>query len=782
MNKIKPLFSVFLISFVVLASVSQIMVVKAQGNTIYIRADGTVEGTDKIQREGNVYTLLDNLRLERLPHANQDGIYVERDNIVLDGAGFTIQADTRGIVLSERNNVTVKNLKIEIGGGYGIYLVDTSDCLISNNTVTGDAYNIYLWRSTNNTIERNSISNAFRGILIYDSFDNSILGNVLTDGVVGIELENCANNILRNNQMRNNRANFEISSYPTHKVVNDVDTSNTVNGLPIYYWVNEKNKTVPSDAGRVVLINCTRITVKNLDLSHNGQGIQLFSTTNSTITQNTMIGSRGRGIELIHSLNINIIENNVQNFSMGINLQESSHNLITKNLITQNSYAGIITESNSTENTISENEVAFNDYGISERGGNNVISQNMVTSNDFGISVHSSKNTLSDNFISGNNKMGIILDAGSNTLTGNNVTGNNDVGIYITSGNTLKNNRMTNNRINFDVRGTNFENDVDTSNLVNGKPIIYWVNQQNKIVPHEAGYVALVKCENITVQNLNLANNGDGIFLAFTNQSTIIGNNITNNNNGIEFWGSSSNIVVGNNIRENGGGVFFSGAMFLNVFHYPSRNNIIYYNNFVNNEKNVADVAGSWWLQDSTPSNNIWDSEGEGNYWSNYNGADSNSDEIGDIPHVIYEKNQDNYPLISPVNIFDAGVWEWTPYSVFVSSNSTVSDFSFSPESTLIQFDLAGKNGTSGFCNVTIPKDLLETENNWIVLIDGNSVTPIVNEDETNTHLYFTYNHSTKMVDIIGTDAIPEFPSWIILPLFLIASFVVTAYRNKIKV
>jgi parallel beta-helix repeat protein len=780
MNRIKSMLTLLLILFFLLVSPLQIKQVKAQDNTIYIRADGTVEGTDKIQREGNVYTLLDNIRLERLPRADQDGIYIEKDNIVIDGADFTIQADTRGIVLSERNNVTVKNVKIEIGGGYGIYLVDTSNCLIYNNTVTGDAYNIYLWRSTNNTIERNSISNAFRGILIYDSFDNSILGNLVTDGVVGIELENCGNNILRNNQMRNNRANFEVSSYPTHKVVNDVDTSNTIDGLPIYYWVNEENKTVPSDAGRVVLINCTRITVNNLDLSQNGQGIQLFSTTNSTLTQNTIIGSRGRGIELIHSSNINIIENNVQNFSMGINLQESSHNLIIKNSITQNSYAGIITESNSTENTISENEIISNDYGISERGGNNVISQNKVTSNDFGISVHSSKNTISDNVISGNNEMGIILDAGSNTLTGNNVTGNSDFGIYITSGNTLRNNRMTNNRINFDVRGTNFENDVDTSNLVDGKPIIYWVNQQNKIVPHEAGYVALVKCENITVQNLNLANNGDGIFLAFTNHSTITGNIITNNNNGIEFWGSSSNIIVGNNIRENGDGIFFSGAMFLNVFHYPSLNNIIYYNNFVDNENNVVDVAGSWWLQDSTPSNNIWDREGEGNYWSNYNGTDSNNDEIGESPYVINEKNQDNYPIMSPVNIFDAGVWDWIPYSVFVLSNSTVSDFSFSPESALIQFDVEDENDTTGFCRVIVPKGLLSTEDNWTVLVDGTSVNTTINEDKTSTYLYFIYNHSIKTVEIIGTDAIPEFPSWTILPLFLIASIIVIVCKKKL--
>ena len=771
----KSAFMLVLLLFLlfVLVSLPQIDPVKAE-NTIYIRADGSVEGTNNIQRNGDIYTFTDNVSDER--------ILVEKDNIVIDGAGYTLQGDARGIVLSERNNVTVKNVKLEMEGGYGIYLVDTSNCIISDNTVTGDAYNIYLWRSFNNTIEGNTVTNAFRGILIYDSHNNTITGNIVTDGVVGIELHDCANNVFKNNQMRNNRANFEVRSYPTYRVVNDVDTSNTIDGAPIYYWVDEENRTIPSNAGCVVLVNCTRITVQDLQLSQNGQGILLFSTTNSTLTQNTITGAGGRGIELVHSSNIDIIENNVQDFSSGIHLQESSNNLIKKNSIIHNNYAGIMTESNSKGNTILENEIASNDYGISERGGNNIISKNKIITNDYGISVHSSSNTISDNIISDNNEMGIILDAGSNTLTGNNVTDNNNYGIYISSGNILRNNRMSNNRYNFDVRGTSFENDVDASNLVNGKPIIYWVNQQDKIIPHEAGYVALVMCENITVQNLHLANNGHGIFLAFTNHSTIIGNNFTNNNNGIKFWGSSSNRIVGNNIRENGNGIFFSGAMFLNVFHYPSPNNIIYYNNFVDNENNVGDAAGSWWLQDSTPAINIWDRRSVGNYWSNYNGTDNNRDEIGETPYIIDEKNQDNYPLMSPVNIFDAGMWEWTPYSVFVLSNSTVSDFNFSPESALIQFDVEGENGTTGFCRVTVPKGLLKTENNWVVLVEDNPVTPTVNEDEVSTYLYFTYNHSAKTVEIIGTDAIPEFPSWTLLVAGLFAVTLISIiYRQNFK-
>jgi hypothetical protein len=50
--------------------------------TIYIRADGNVEGTDKIQRNGNIYVLKGSI---------SGPIIVERDTIVLDGAGYTLQ-------------------------------------------------------------------------------------------------------------------------------------------------------------------------------------------------------------------------------------------------------------------------------------------------------------------------------------------------------------------------------------------------------------------------------------------------------------------------------------------------------------------------------------------------------------------------------------------------------------------------------------------------------------------------------------------------------------------
>ena len=179
---------------------------------------------------------------------------------------------------------------------------------------------------------------------------------------------------------------------------------------------------------------------------------------------------------------------------------------------------------------------------------------------------------------------------------------------------------------------------------------------------------------------------------------------------------------------------------------------------------------------------NTWNNGSEGNYWNNYNGTDTNGDGIGETSYTIDPKNSDNYPIIAPINIFDAGIWEWTPYSVLVLSNSTVSAFSFVPENTMIQFEVVGETGTTGFCNVTIPKNLLSAEDNWTILADGNTITPTINQDTRNTYLYFTYNHSTKTVQITGTHSIPEFRSWTpLLVMLLTAMAVAVNYKRKLQ-
>jgi len=100
-------------------------------------------------------------------------------------------------------------------------------------------------------------------------------------------------------------------------------------------------------------------------------------------------------------------------------------------------------------------------------------------------------------------------------------------------------------------------------------------------------------------------------------------------------------------------------------------------------------------------------------------------------------------------------IWGEETFIVSAESNSTVSNFAFNQPDKKISFNVTGEDGTIGFCNVTIPKALLYGEP-WTVLIDGASVLPTITENATHCPLYFTYAHSTHLIQIIGT--------WVIAP------------------
>jgi parallel beta-helix repeat protein len=152
-------------------SISQIGIVRAE-STVYIRANGSVEGTDKILREGDVYTLTGDI---------SDGIKVERNFTVIDGAGFTLQgnAEGKGIDLSIYSpssprifNVTVKNLQIK-NFGTGIRTVNNNT--IIGNYIAGCIVGIEIAGGSNNLIKNNTIANNSNGILISYSGGNHVI-------------------------------------------------------------------------------------------------------------------------------------------------------------------------------------------------------------------------------------------------------------------------------------------------------------------------------------------------------------------------------------------------------------------------------------------------------------------------------------------------------------------------------------------------------------------------------------------------------------------------------
>jgi len=75
---------VVLLLVAVFGVILNVPVVRA-GGTIYIRPDGSICPPEApIERDGNIYTLTDNIT------SSGSGIVVERDNIIIDGAGYII--------------------------------------------------------------------------------------------------------------------------------------------------------------------------------------------------------------------------------------------------------------------------------------------------------------------------------------------------------------------------------------------------------------------------------------------------------------------------------------------------------------------------------------------------------------------------------------------------------------------------------------------------------------------------------------------------------------------
>jgi len=520
--------------FVILLLFSTVLVADfvspvAAESMIYIRADGSVDpSTVPIERDGNVYTFTDDVH---------GSIIVEKDNAVIDGAGFTLQGtganDYRSAIpefnitywmqnmtdvpkydetiIPESNNtgiysyaqkLTIMNLKIT-EFWCAIELEYSSDNCIIDNEITNNTQGVWIHSSSNNTISGNNITNNKRGITltaahnniyannIADSSEygiklfwsfNNISENRITNSGCGVSFKDSAHNIFRNNSFTENSHVFFMSGSPFQEYIQDVDSSNLANGKPICYWINKQDLTVPTDAGWVALVNCTRIRVENLNLA-GGQEIWLILTTNSTVTKNVMAHNQVC-IYLSEASNITVSENTITDSYCGIQLEGASNNYIKDNNVTDSTKGIDLTSS--TKNVIQQNNITRNNHGIKLTvSTGNMISGNNLTANVQGICFER-KGAIMDNDDPYNST--IIYECSNNTFSKNNISENNcGVRMSSTSNNTFSGNNFINNTEKIKMEdSTHFldANDIEPSSSRfasinfwdNGEEGNYWSN------------------------------------------------------------------------------------------------------------------------------------------------------------------------------------------------------------------------------------------------------------------------------------------------------------------
>ncbi|HUW49117.1 MAG TPA: NosD domain-containing protein [Patescibacteria group bacterium] len=542
-------------------SVLSINPVKAVA-TIHIRSDGSIDPPSAaIERNGDIYTLTDNIDLDT------DGVVIERDNMTLDGNGFTLRGNgtqySRGVDMSGRNNITLRNATIRSFHN-GIYAPDTHTLAITGNIIKENEEGILCFRSLDLTVRSNQISlNQGFGISILGCSNISIFQNNLTENWGGIYIGESflpvPSTISSNNIAMNIGTGIVLDR--SAQICNLLENNITENYNGVFIGRFSHNNRVS----------------KNNITENTGVGITVVDSYNNSLSDNVILGN-AVGISFpASSSNFNnnntVVNNNITSNLNGISLDAGSNDTFRNNRMVGNSKSfgaePTIYEDVDASNTIDGKPMYFlinkSNQIIPQDAGYvhlidcvNITAMNLsLSKNRHGIvMVNTNESNIIFNALTDNSDGLALYSCTGNTVSENNITNNTNHGLLIdrSPNNLMRNNLLNNNSLNLFVSGTavsDFINDVDASNTVNGNPVYYWTNMTDGTVPSDAGCVVLVQCTNITVQNLALTNNMNGILLVGVQNSTIAQNAVSSNNEGICLQFSDFNRIIENQVTGN---------------------------------------------------------------------------------------------------------------------------------------------------------------------------------------------------------------------------------------
>jgi len=483
-------------------------------------------------------------KMSSIQYQSQDPIFINGNN------NFNATASLEGWSGdgSLSDPYVIEDLDINgTGSGACIEIRNTNVYFHINNCILRSAnYGILLGNVSNGIITFNVIHNNFYdGIWLVSSASKNIIKNntIYSNDEFGVTLSSADNNVIENNSIENGLCFLYSQGNTIHN--NDIkskglelwgDTieeysqaecsNNRINDKPIVLLKDKISGTISSDAGQVILVNCTFVEVANCSLSNLSIGLLLAFSSFINIYNNNITNNFVFGIHSDHSFNNTFTNNNIQK-----NIQEYLYGHAT----------GINLE-NSNNNSFLNNNIVQNDVGIfSSYCSFNYYSYNNISHNfGSGIKISHDNNTLSHNFINNNGDEGIYLSRSSYNLIKNNEILNNDVaGIYLRSSpnNTVVDNNLTNNGLvvdgsTFDIEEYKLEYFLQinvSGNILNGKPIIFWQNKIGGELPLNAHQVILINCTAIEIKNNQLSNASVGLMLAYSSFINVYDNSIANN-------------------------------------------------------------------------------------------------------------------------------------------------------------------------------------------------------------------------------------------------------------
>jgi len=334
---------------------------------IYIRADGSIDPPTApiVTADNFTYTFTSNFS------SDGDGIVVERNNIVIDGAGCAVGGtgieDSRGVCLYRTTNVTVQNMTIHFFY-HGLYLHESScNSIVGNNLIANTKDAIRLFASSHNNVSENGVTGNRNGVWIEEfSSNNTVFGNRITSCFVdAIRIWGaCNNNTVFGNEV----------------------TANIHSGIWVCFDSYDNN------------VSCNNVV-------NTGYGIMIGGSSYGNAVIGNYITANVYAVILEESSHDNaVLSNNVVANSDGIALDTTFRNSVSNNNVTENVKSGILLYTAAYNNTISDNDITKNGDGLRIRhSSNNVFYHNSIANNTNQVFSENSTQTWDDGYPSGGN-------------------------------------------------------------------------------------------------------------------------------------------------------------------------------------------------------------------------------------------------------------------------------------------------------------------------------------------------------------------------------------------
>ena len=501
-----------------------------------------------------------------------------------------------GIYNNNGNNNNISNNILENNRNNGIQSGLVSYNIISNNTIKNSNFGINTYGNYN-YIFNNNVEDSDQCALDLQGNFSLIYQNIVKSSQRGIEITGSNNNISSNVAFNNYRWGILIGhKFDSRLTVNNTITKNNISDCEYGIYLTKSNNNFTENlmygCGLYIDLETSieEISSHYIDPTNLVNDKPLYYYVNKSELNQEDFNNAGQVI-LVNCNDSNISNLNLINASVGLAMYYCQNNTISNNTIDQNSYYGIRLDY-CDNNFILRNNGSNNYYGIYVRGNSNNISKNFLTNNEcYGIRISGNLTTVYDNYITGNN-FGISLGGFYNNLSSNSM---NLCGLHL-----------------FHFRVEISSHNIEKSNLVNGKPLYYYVNENNLGSADflNGGQVILINCNNSIISDLDLSRGFCGISLYYCNDiemlrndvsyngyygislqeshfNKISENNASNNENGIWLYQSNNNTISGNIVRNNYreiSSLYTDGS---GIFLFESSGNIIEKNYVTNNQYGI---------------------------------------------------------------------------------------------------------------------------------------------------------------------------------------------------